>query len=254
MQAATWLRLAKGLGVCGALAPEPSTAGDLGSTCLLWDHNAGLLRMGQSPVPRAPGKRAGEMQTVGTPASPSGGAQPGLLGRPLRGRCPWELWPPGARSPLGQGKVVKRKTPLRPQAQTTPTPHQGSGPRRDSCVWRIAQIHGVPASVSMSEGAQPTTSGARVSPPRDQDAPKHPREQSFRKSLKASSILSALVTVVTGGSLSGQQPSVMSPGGAPWGCPQRCPLCRGHWAGPSVSPCAGGPPPSPPSRPGYRAP
>ena len=210
---------------------------------------------GAEPCAAGPRKESGRSADCGTPASPSGGAQPGLLGRPLRGRCPWELWPPGARSPLCQGKVVKRKTPLRPQAQTTPpTAPQGSGPRRDSCVWRIAQIHGVPTSVSMSEGAQPTTSGARVSPPRDQDAPKHPREQSFRKSLKASSILSALVTVVTGGSLSGQQPSVMSPGGAPWGCPQRCPLCRGHRAGPSVSPCVGGPPPSLPSRPGYRAP
>lgn len=86
MQAATWLPLAKGLGVCGALAPEPGAAGDLRSACRLRDHNAGHLQMGQSPVLRAPGERAGEVQTVGTPASPSGGAQPGLLGRPLRGR------------------------------------------------------------------------------------------------------------------------------------------------------------------------
>lgn len=122
MQAATWLPLAKGLGVYGALAPEPSPVGDLRSARRLQDRKAGHLQMGQSPVLRAPVKRAGEVQTVGTPVSPSGGAQPGLLGRPLRGRWPWELWPPGARSRLCQGKVVKRKTPLRPQAQMPPGP------------------------------------------------------------------------------------------------------------------------------------
>ena len=47
--------------------------------------------------------------------------------------------------------------------------------------------------------------------------------------------------VVTGGSLSGQQPSVMSPGGAPWGCPHCCPLCKGHRASPVGHPVRGGP-------------
>ena len=102
MQAATWLPLAKGLGVCGALAPEPSTAGDLGSTCRLWDHNTGLLRMGQSPVPRAPGKRAGEVQNVGTPASPSGGSPARASGEASEG-------------PLSVGTVASwRPLPPRP--------------------------------------------------------------------------------------------------------------------------------------------
>ena len=118
-------------------APELNSAGDLSLAHRSQDCNAGHLRIGQSPVRSVPGKSKPGTGCRDPRASPSVGAPARSSEGPLAVGTV-VLWRPLPPSMSPQGKVVKRKTPPRPQAWNP----QGLGPWRDRHVWSVAQIHG----------------------------------------------------------------------------------------------------------------